>query len=180
MIHCLRYICFWFVLILIYLRLHGGGSARVLATGLVPRIRRERNARRPISRVLSLREQGMTIHLGRPSPNASCGLPGRRRGNPPAQGRSPMPVAPIRPSSRWGLPCRRRYRRRGALLPHPFTLTRRSRGFGRRFAFCGTVPRVAPAGCYPAPCPHGARTFLTRKQASRRGHPAVWRKTLKN
>ena len=30
----------------------------------------------------------------------------------------------------------------------------------RRFAFCGTFPRVAPAGRYPAPCLHGARTFL--------------------
>ena len=36
-------------------------------------------------------------------------------------------------------------------LPHPKM---------RRFAFCGTFPRVAPAGCYPAPCFHGARTFL--------------------
>ena len=31
----------------------------------------------------------------------------------------------------------------------------------RRFAFCGTVPGVAPAGGYPAPCFHGARTFLS-------------------
>lgn len=29
-----------------------------------------------------------------------------------------------------------------------------------RFAFCGTIPRVTPAGRYPAPCIHGARTFL--------------------
>ena len=29
-----------------------------------------------------------------------------------------------------------------------------------RFAFCGTFPGVAPAGCYPAPCLCGARTFL--------------------
>ena len=29
-----------------------------------------------------------------------------------------------------------------------------------RSAFCGTVPGVAPAGRYPAPCFHGARTFL--------------------
>src|ERR1700753_2869473 len=32
-------------------------------------------------------------------------------------------VVPIRFCSRRGLPCRRRCRRRGALLPHPFTLT---------------------------------------------------------
>jgi len=30
----------------------------------------------------------------------------------------------------------------------------------RRFAFCGTFPRVAPAGRYPAPLIRGARTFL--------------------
>jgi len=31
-------------------------------------------------------------------------------------------AVPIRSCSRWGLPCRRRCRRRGALLPHLFTL----------------------------------------------------------
>ena len=34
-------------------------------------------------------------------------------------------AAPIRSCSRWGLPCRRRCRRRGALLPHRFTRARR-------------------------------------------------------
>ena len=33
-------------------------------------------------------------------------------------------------------------------------------GRRRRSAFCGTFPGVAPAGCYPAPCFRGARTFL--------------------
>ena len=32
-------------------------------------------------------------------------------------------AVPIRSCSRWGLPCRLRCRRRGALLPHHFTLT---------------------------------------------------------
>ena len=36
----------------------------------------------------------------------------------------PQAAAPIWSCSRWGLPCRSRYRDRGALLPHPFTLTR--------------------------------------------------------
>src|SRR5579863_9865274 len=40
----------------------------------------------------------------------------RERGEPPER------IAPIRFCSRRGLPCRRRRRRRGALLPHPFTL----------------------------------------------------------
>src|ERR1700728_3418326 len=30
----------------------------------------------------------------------------------------------------------------------------------RRSVLCGTFPRLAPAGCYPAPFVHGARTFL--------------------
>jgi hypothetical protein len=49
-----------------------------------------KGVRRPVSRVLSIRPEPdwMAIHLGRPSPDASRDLPGRRRGNPPA-GRSP-------------------------------------------------------------------------------------------
>src|SRR5882672_555665 len=34
-------------------------------------------------------------------------------------------------------------------------------GWGKRFVLCGTVPGVAPAGCYPAPYVDGARTFLS-------------------
>jgi hypothetical protein len=43
-------------------------------------------------------------------------------------------------------------------------LLRRSprKGEGERFVLCGTVPGVAPAGCYPAPYVDGARTFLSR------------------
>jgi len=61
----------------------------------------------------------MAIHLGRPSPDASRDLPGRN-----AETRLPVEPAtvPTRSCSRWGLPCRRRCRCRGALLPHPFTL----------------------------------------------------------
>ncbi len=92
-------------------------------------------------------------------------------------------IAPIRSCSRRGLPCRRRCRPRGALLPHLFTLTARPllRVLGRRFALCGAVPGVAPAGRYPAPCLRGARTFLRSKatavrptgaRANRRGRRA--------
>ena len=42
---------------------------------------------------------------------------------------------------------------------HPYRPADRS--VGRRFAFCGTFPRVAPAGRYPAPYFRGARTFLS-------------------
>ena len=37
------------------------------------------------------------------------------------------------------------------------------RALSRRFAFCGAIPGVTPAGRYPAPCPRGARTFLRPK-----------------
>ena len=72
------------------------------------------------------------------------------------------PAAPTWSCSRWGLPCRRRCRRRGALLPHHFTLAARrpERRTSSAVCFCGTFPGVAPAGRYPAPCLRGARTFL--------------------
>lgn len=46
---------------------------------------------------------------------------------------------------RWGLPCRHCRQRRGALLPHRFTLTCAPKGH-RRTILCGTFPRVAPGG----------------------------------
>jgi len=106
----------------------------------------------------------MAIHLGRSLPNASRDRPERRRGRP-ARRRWPRPGPPAAPTwscSRWGLPCRRRCRRRGALLPHHFTLAARrpERRTSSAVCFCGTFPGVAPAGRYPAPCLRGARTFL--------------------
>jgi len=59
-------------------------------------------------------------------PDASRDLPGRRGGNAVCRAdplaKTSRPAAPMRSCSRWGLPCRRRHRRRGALLPHHFTL----------------------------------------------------------
>ncbi len=89
-----------------------------------------KEARRPISRVLSRPLAGpwMTIPLGRPLPDASRDLPGWLRRKRRLPHRFPdRPAIPMRSCSRWGLPCHRRYRRRGALLPHPFTLTTRGR-----------------------------------------------------
>ncbi len=42
-------------------------------------------------------------------------------------------------------------------------------GMGKRFVLCGTVPGVAPAGCYPAPYVDGARTFLSRSLSALAG-----------
>src|SRR5256714_4991456 len=84
-------------------------------------------ARRSVSRVLSRPRAGMAIHLGRALPNASRDGPERGRGRPAGQRQQkpPPPAAPTWSCSRWGLPCRRRCRRRGALLPHHFTLAAR-------------------------------------------------------
>jgi hypothetical protein len=98
------------------------------------------------------------IPLGRRLPGASSNLPER-----PIRTwiwRIAPPAAPIRFCSRWGLPCRFRCRKRGALLPHRFTLAAAIRYAPRRSVFCGTFPKVALAGRYPAPYVHGARTFL--------------------
>ena len=65
----------------------------------------------PISRVLSW----TAIHLGQMSPPASSNLPVPNAGH--------AIWKPIWSCSEWGLPCHRCYQRRGALLPHPFTLT---------------------------------------------------------
>ena len=86
-----------------------------------------------------------TIPLGRPSPGASSNQPerqGRRTG--PAAPEAPR-IAPIRSCSRRGLPCRRRCRRRGALLPHPFTLT----GSGFRRATGGLLSVALSLGSPP-------------------------------
>src|SRR5262245_66516948 len=65
----------------------------------------------------------MAIHLGRALRHASCNQPGRLIRKLIGE-RSPAPrAAPTRFCFRWGLPCRPCYQERGALLPHPFTLT---------------------------------------------------------
>ena len=61
----------------------------------------------------------------------------------------------------------------GALLPHRFTLTCApgEAGRHRRSALCCTVLRVAPTGCYPAPCPVESGRSSDRSSLAR-GHPA--------
>ena len=114
---------------------------------------------RPVSRVLygaARMPHATTIHLGRPSPDASRNQPGRlawkRAGTladpaPPLFGFAPGGV--YRAASVTGR----------AVGSYP-TLSPLPRPKPGRFAFCGTFPGVAPAGRYPAPCFRGARTFL--------------------
>jgi len=63
----------------------------------------------------------MAIHLGRILRYASCNQPGSLVWK--QTGRFLARATPIWSCSRWGLPCRLCCQRRGALLPHPFTLT---------------------------------------------------------
>ena len=139
-------------------------------------MRSEINASRPVSRVL----------YGRGS---SPRRDGHSSGTPVA-GRLKQPTRAARPTDK----ALRRFRRRASLLfgfapggacraadvaaravrsyrtlsPLP---PRALRPAIRRFAFCGAFPGVAPAGRYPAPCPHGARTFLRFLNG---GRPADW------
>ena len=78
---------------------------------------------------------------------------------------------PIWSCSVWGLPCLRRYRRSGALLPHLFTLTRR----GERYILCGTSRLAAlkpRSRTLSGTLPCGVRTFLSRTSLSGSGRPA--------
>src|SRR5262252_7930310 len=69
----------------------------------------------------------MAIHLGRLLPNASRDRPERRcEGPSDIAAKAAISAAPTWSCSRWGLPCQPRCRRRGALLPHHFTLASHS------------------------------------------------------
>jgi len=101
---------------------------------------------RPVSRVLyGLRREPQTwrpflLHAGCPAHQAT--YPNGWSG----QIRDCSRAVPIRSCSRWGLPCRFRRRKRGALLPHRFTLAAAKRNAPRRSVLCGTVPGPAPRG----------------------------------
>jgi len=122
--------------------------------------------RRPVSRVLSPARRRMSDHSSRTILADRLTRPTRTgRGRTPVGSWKPPTSVPIRSCSRRGLPCRPCRQVRGALLPHPFTLTPEAGTLGR-FAFCGAIPRVpgsltlSPGGRYPPPCFRGARTFL--------------------
>lgn len=141
----------------------GTSAARARAgrRGRKNRLKMRKSVSRPVSRVLygaARMPRATTIHLGRPLPDASRNQPGRlawkRAGTladpaPPLFGFAPGGV--YRAASVAGR----------AVGSYP-TLSPLPRPKPGRFAFCGTFPGVAPAGCYPAPFFRGARTFLPR------------------
>jgi len=58
---------------------------------------------------------------------------------------------PIWSCSGWGLHCHSCYQKRGALLPHHFTLTQEK--IPGRYIFCCTFRRLTPPRRYLASCP---------------------------
>ena len=113
----------------------------------------------PISRVLSW----TIIHLGLPSPTASSGLP---RSN---TGRIKGSLFGLAPGGVYlATTC---YHVRGALLPHPFTLTDELK-LHRRSTLCCTFRRLSPPRRYLAPCP------MEPGLSSRRARPAIAQLTL--
>ena len=129
----------------------------------------------------------MAIHLGRGLRRASCNQPGRQPGNrlealrltsglplrrytgfrPPLFGLAPGGVYRATPVARSAV---RSYRTLSP-LPRAAPCSRRT-WRDRRFAFCCTFPEVTLAGRYPAPCLHGARTFLHQRRFPLRQRPS--------
>jgi hypothetical protein len=116
-----------------------------------------------------------TIHLGLPLPTTSCGLPADSGGPPsivraggPSLTSHPLDLAPS--GVYLAAPVTRNA---GGLLHHRFTLTDPLPG--RRFAFCGTVPRVTPGGRYPPPCPSepGPSSGGFPHAVARPAHPGI-------
>ena len=129
----------------------------------------------PVSRVLSTpdRDPGLDDHSSARPVARRVKLPTRASGlkvpcgGIPACARTSPREAPIRHCSGWGLPYRPGCPVRGGLLPHRFTVT----AHAWPSLLCGAFPGVAPAGRYPAPLPHGVRTFLGTLPL--RDHPAI-------
>src|SRR5690606_7255749 len=134
--------------------------------------------------VVRRRGGGVTIiHLGPALLAGSSGLPG-------GIGRAILRRLPIWPCSVRGLACHARYRTRGALLPHLFTLTGASPAFRqeRQQAVCFLCH--FPSGCpdrgLPGALPCGVRTFLpppfprrdrsrgSGQSGQRSSHPLQW------
>ncbi len=81
----------------------------------------DHSSRRPIAEPLQQPTRKFRLSLGlRPRNLFACAY---RAGAPPSPEEERRMSLPIWSCSVWGLPCRAAYAVRGALLPHPFTLT---------------------------------------------------------
>ena len=134
--------------------LYTGRSALIGFLG-APADQSLRTRSRPISRVLSR----TIIHLRYASPRTSSDLPGSTCGphvRPHPRTRPPAPLFGLAP----GGVCRAAEccHRRGALLPHPFTLTAPLRGVGGLLSVALSVGSRPPGVTWRLAL--GARTFL--------------------
>ena len=134
----------------------GGGGGE----GGAERPLNDQPACKPGSVVPAARPGVTAIPLRRRLPGASATYPdGWIRTDPGIPAFAEPRAVPIRSCSRWGLPCRPLPEARCALTA-PFHPCRGDTQRAGRSVLCGTFPGVAPAGRYPAPFVHGARTFL--------------------
>jgi hypothetical protein len=101
------------------------------------------------------------IHLGRRLPAASSNLPERQDLD---RSRS-LRLAPFLFGLAPGGVCRAAGVAANAVRSYRTVspLPRQIHNAPRRSVLCGTFPGLAPAGCYPAPFVHGARTFPPRQ-----------------
>src|SRR5687767_15689336 len=129
------------------------------------------NVRRPVSRVLFRpegRRRSFLWTAGRPTVLATY---------PDAPGDEPCGPEriPARAASLFGLApggaCHAVPVTRSAVGSYP-TLSPFPAPRGRRFAFCGAIPRVAPGGCCPPPFHRGARTFLDGASSAATARPS--------
>jgi len=111
----------------------------------------------------------VTGHLARPT---------RAAAREPAWRPKP-PAAPTWSCSRWGLPCRVRHRPRGALLPHPFTLTSVAEATGGGLLSVALSLGSPPPGVtrHRVPVEPGLSSTSLKALASKghSGRPTVWR-----
>ena len=124
------------------LRAAGGHKPGSVLAGGRPLVSGDHSSGSPVARHLKRSTRGLEpAALRRPSPGAA----------------SPIDLAPS------GVYRHRRHRRRPCALAARFHPCVAGRCWpGTRSALCGTFPGVTPAGCWPAPSPCGARTFLRR------------------
>lgn len=120
---------------------------------------RARTGGRRISRVLSPARAGES-HFSGTGVAAGLEQPTRNCARPGVDARGGQPLVPVWPCSGWGLPCPRRCRRGGALLPQPFhpcLCPRRGPS-----AVCSLWHFPSPRDARPlaGTLPCGARTFL--------------------
>jgi hypothetical protein len=133
------------------------GATLVLQTARKPNsVLDDHSSRRRITTPLEQPTRRFRLPFG----SLRLGAPGRYAF---AAWREAAKSLPIWSCSVWGLPCRGCYQTRGALLPHPFTLTSRLRK--RRYPLCCTGRPDAlkhPSRTLSGTLPCGVRTFLPR------------------